>query len=71
MEIRKENNMWRDDAKELIAKLRFIEECVEYYCKISTYHSCNDCGVLRCKYCPPYGEQVRINCPLWKEKYEK
>lgn len=28
--------------------------------------SCNDCGKIRdCKYAPDWGDDVRINCPLW------
>jgi len=33
------------------------------------FHNCNNCGKqCDCEYVPALGDQVRSNCPLWKEK---
>ena len=57
-----------EDMKEFARALRYAAECIEYYQRVKSFHDCNDCKDKTCKYKPRLGEQVRINCPLWKEK---
>lgn len=42
---------------------------IDYTERIAHLPNCNDCGWgTGCMYAPRLGEQVRINCPHWKEK---
>ena len=59
-------SQWRADAEEFAKQLRFAADCVNYYLRMSSLNDCNTCGDRDCKYKPWPGEQVRINCPLWK-----
>lgn len=57
------------DAKDFARMLRYAAECIEYYQRVSSFDDCNNCGKNRtCKYLPGWGEQTRINCPLWTRK---
>lgn len=38
----------------------------DYYDRVASLPDCNDCGRWDCEYKPRWGEQVRINCPLWR-----
>lgn len=54
------------DIKQIFIK---VINAIDYIDYIQKLHDCNDCGIKNsCKYCPKLGQQVRINCPLWKEK---
>lgn len=54
------------DREELIRLIISICDHARLGYEISTFHSCNDCGVKReCEYLPKPGEFVRWNCPLW------
>ena len=51
----------------------FIGDCIGFYKRVIKLPNCNDCGMqktgpLKCSHIPGWGEQVRINCPLWKPK---
>lgn len=52
--------------------LRYAAECIEYYERVSSLGDCNDCGRQeQCEYLPKWGEEVRINCPLWAQSQDK
>lgn len=36
-----------------------------------TGHHCNDCGNRDCGYDSDLGQQIRLNCPLWRAKDEQ
>ncbi len=57
-----------EEAKDFARILQYTAECIMYYQKVSSFPDCNTCGDKDCKYRPGWGEQVRINCPLWKSK---
>ena len=59
-------NSWREDAQSIVRNLRFVAGCIEYYQRMTLCHDCNDCSRSDCKYKPGWGEQVRVNCPLWR-----
>ena len=41
----------------------------KFYELMDRTHNCNDCGNIDyCGIAPDYGERVRYNCYLWKEK---
>ncbi len=54
---------------EVIDRLSELESLEEAYKRVLSLPNCNDCGHNlhnSCGHCPRPGEQVRINCPLWK-----
>lgn len=54
---------------EICKLLRHIADAVSLADRVSSQHTCNDCGIMKtCEYAPKWGDLVRINCPLWKEK---
>ena len=56
---------------ELSKLLHHIADALMLADRVSKQHNCNDCGIKKtCKYCPTWGEPVRINCPLWKKEEE-
>lgn len=55
-----------DDA---ISDVAYILDTMIAYRNIIQKGNCNDCGKRKdCEYRPPWGEQVRINCPLYKKE---
>jgi len=34
--------------------------------KNAQMHNCNDCTKKDCEFKPDWGDDVRINCPLWE-----
>ena len=55
-----------DDA---ISDVAYILDTLIDYRNIVQSGGCNDCGEkMRCKYVPELGEQVRYNCPFYKDK---
>ena len=61
------------DEKELFVDLlRYAADCIQYYERIAALPDCNNCGMTYkgCPYLPGWGEEVRINCPLWVEEGE-
>lgn len=51
---------------EISCLLHHIADAIRLADKISKQHNCNDCGnKTTCKYVPPWGGDVRFNCPLW------
>lgn len=54
------------EAKDFAKMLHYTAECIIYYQRVSSLPDCNTCGDKDCEYRPGWGEQVRINCPLWK-----
>ena len=56
------------DYKTLVEILDAYKTCVEFTERVSSCHSCSDCGKAEtCEYVPQNGETNRFNCPLWKE----
>lgn len=51
----------RDGCDAMIDGIDFIE-------KIASLPNCNDCGRVDCEHKPKWGETVRYNCPLWRER---
>ena len=55
-----------DDA---ISDVAYILDTLCAYRNIAQVGNCNDCGKKKdCEYFPQWGEQVRINCPLYKKE---
>ena len=55
----------------IIEELQYITDCLRSYKKLTVLPTCNDCGKLKkCKYQPGWGEEVRINCPVWEKENE-
>ena len=47
----------------------YIADCLAVVADMQEMHNCNDCGIKKtCEYVPMPGQNVRWNCPLWKEK---
>jgi len=60
------------ELKNIINKLKYTVNCLESYESLIDLPNCNDCGKIKsCEYRPGWGEQVRINCPLWEKEEEK
>lgn len=58
-----------DSYEKIRETLYKLIDAINYMERISKLHDCNDCGIkMQCKYLPEYGDQTRINCPLWKEE---
>lgn len=58
-----------DDA---ISDVAYILDTLNAYRNIIQSGNCNDCGNSKyCEYLPQCGEQVRINCPLYKKEVAK
>lgn len=54
-------------AEELAKTLIYLADCVRLAESISTQPCCNSCGSLKeCEYRPDWGDNTRINCPLWR-----
>lgn len=52
---------------EIKAILYRLINIVDYYERVASLPDCNDCGGRNmCMYAPKPGQQVRINCPLWR-----
>jgi len=66
-EPRSEN--FDEKMHEFAFMLRHAADCVEWYRRRTKMHDCNDCA-KGCGYEPKWGEMVRVNCPLWREKDE-
>lgn len=45
---------------------RKLESYESYFKQVSSLNDCNNCKKRDCEYRPKLGENVRINCPLWK-----
>lgn len=57
------------DSTVIKALCYHIIDIIEFYELMERTHNCNDCGNIDyCGIAPDYGEQVRYNCYLWKEK---
>ena len=55
------------DREDLIRLIMSICDYARLGYGVSTYNSCNNCGIRRdCEYIPQPGCSVRWNCPLWK-----
>lgn len=50
--------------------LRYLANCIAFMDEIKALPTCNDCAGAKegCEYVPEWGEHVRYNCPLWREK---
>jgi len=60
------------DREDLIRLIYSICDYARLGYNISTYNSCNNCGIKRdCEYIPQLGQSVRWNCPLWKSHKEE
>lgn len=47
--------------------LYYAADCIRYVQRLKRYNDCNNCA-RGCGYEPEWGEQTRINCPLWRAK---
>lgn len=55
--------------EEIVQMLYRLVDLIRFADNVLSKHNCNDCGIQKtCKYCPNWGEDVRYNCPLWKER---
>ena len=55
------------DREDLIRLILSICDYARLGYNVSTYNSCNNCGIRQdCEYIPQPGCSVRWNCPLWK-----
>ena len=44
-----------------------IADRIRYYERVCALPDCNTCGKKQiCEYCPDWGGQTRINCPLYE-----
>lgn len=41
-----------------------------FYISVTSLPDCNTCGNKICGYKPKWGQSIRINCPLWRERKE-
>lgn len=58
-----------DDA---ISDVAYILDTMIAYRNIIQKGNCHDCGERKdCEYLPQWGDQVRINCPLYKKEEDK
>ena len=58
-----------EDGEKFADMLSYAAECIKFCQRAILSHDCNDCGAIKeCQYAPGWGEQTRINCPLWKEE---
>lgn len=56
---------------ELATVLSYLSQCVLFTERILKQPDCTTCGKLKtCEYRPNYGDDVRINCPLWVKEAE-
>ena len=57
----------------IIEDLEYIAGCLRVYKEImETGENCNTCGKQKtCEYVPGWGQQIRYNCPLWKDPDEE
>lgn len=54
---------------EIVKALYYIIDCVNFFDRVSKLPCCNTCGKLKdCEYRPEWGDQTRINCPLWEKE---
>ena len=52
-----------------ISGIAYILDTLMAYKRIVQSGDCNSCAVSKnCKYAPKLGEQVRYNCPFYKER---
>ena len=52
----------------IIADLAYILDSLRALREIQAAGNCNTCaGSRACEYCPKPGQQVRYNCPFYKE----
>lgn len=54
--------------REIANDVRFVADVLMLAARIAEMPGCNDCGVEECEYEPRWGEPIRYNCPLWKER---
>lgn len=55
-----------DISNDLATVLFYLAECVRYTGKTMQQPDCLTCGKLKgCEYRPSWGDDTRINCPLW------
>ncbi|WP_298535678.1 hypothetical protein [uncultured Methanobrevibacter sp.] len=55
--------------KEVKEILQRCITAIDYMDKVSHLPNCNDCAIYHvCSHAPRLGEQVRINCPLHRER---
>lgn len=59
-----------DRLGEAISQVAFILDCLMSYRNIIQSGDCNTCHQRGCEYIPNPGEQVRFNCPFYKESEE-
>ena len=46
----------------------WLVDCLLFATEIAEMNDCNNCAdKMECPYRPRWGENVRFNCPLWKE----
>lgn len=46
----------------------WLVDCLLFASEVAEMNDCNTCAdEMKCPYCPRVGENVRFNCPLWKE----
>ena len=49
--------------------LHHIITALEFYDRMASIPTCNNCGAPKCcQYRPAWGQPVRWNCPHWKEE---
>ena len=57
------------DAFELFCALLDELNAIVGYCRsVSALPNCNSCTNRECGYLPKEGEDLRINCPLWRRR---
>lgn len=63
------NHLPLDVRTTIKALVRSVDVNRSYSKSIASLPNCNDCAIMRdCKFCPKWGEPVRINCPFHVEK---
>ena len=56
----------------IIEELETVIGCLRAYERLTKLPTCNGCNKIKtCKYRPNWGEDVRINCPLWEKTEEE
>lgn len=58
------------DLEDFAQLLHHVANDINFAIGVRSLNNCNTCGKKDCKYRPKPGENVRINCALWRDKYE-
>ena len=59
-----------EDKRNFVDLLHYAADCIMYYERIAKLPNFNNCAFASegCAYLPQCGEEIRINCPHWKEE---